>query len=112
MLITDTQKSLSMGLCGLSPLLHIMVKPLVALSRGCEVSGRDCVCSTKEAGFDLTFTTASSAPQRFCAIIDSNVFSRNVTSICKMSCFKALMAISAVRQVLMRKLGLRAGYWD
>lgn len=43
MLITDTQKSFSIGLCRPSPLLHVTVKPPVAGSQGCEVSGRDCV---------------------------------------------------------------------
>lgn len=62
------RKSLSTGLCGPFPLLYVTVKPPVAWSRGCEVSGRDCVCSTKEAGSDLTFTTFFCTSEVLCLL--------------------------------------------
>lgn len=86
MLITGKQKVLSIGLCGPSLLLYVTMKPPVAWPQAWEVSGDDdCVCGTKEAGFNLTFTQASSAPQSFCVFVDSNVFSGNDTSFCEMT---------------------------
>lgn len=83
MLITDKQEALYTELCGPSLLLCVTVKPTVAWPPGWEVSGRNCVCGTKEAGFNLTFTPASSVPQRFCVLINSNVFNGNDTSFCE-----------------------------